>query len=214
MSEEQKNIIVYTTQICDTKKAGWRKKITHEDIDNYDFQKHFIEVLDKPEYIRPYFDFDDIETIEDYKEVISWLDSLDIVFGPYAIGGYTKIEDFTEYGFKLIPEAHHILSFHVVFYTTKIKSSWIIELMKTETKDNNKRFIYDNINKFCDPNVYKLNTRQLMRHPLSDKYYKKKYTDNKTTAGNILNDEKPQNLILTINGDFLSLQRLQKVLKF
>ena len=72
--------------------------------------------------------------------------------------------------------------------------------MKTETKNNNKRFIYDNINKFCDPNVYKLNTRQLMRHPLSDKYYKKKYIDNKTTAGNILNDEKPQNLILTING--------------
>lgn len=193
---EQQNIITYTTQIIDSKKANWRKETTHEEIDNFDFQKHFIEVLDKPEYIRPYFDFDDIETLEDYEEVISWLDSLNLIFGPYAIGGYTSKEEFTMYGFKLIPEAHHILSFHAIFYTKKIKSDYMIELMKAK----NKRFIYDNINKFCDPNVYKLDTRQLMRHPLSDKYYNSISKKNKTTAGNILYDEPPQNLILTING--------------
>lgn len=200
MSTEQQNIITYTTQILDTKKANWRKTTTHEEIDNYSFQKHFIECIDKPEYIRPYFDFDNVETIEDYEEVISWLDSLDLVFGPYSIGGYTSKEDFAKYGFKLIPEAHHVLSFHVVFYTKKIKTSWMIELMKAKTIDKKKQFINENINKFCDPQVYMLNSRQLMRHPLSDKYFNKTSKDNKTTAGNILNGEKPQNLILTIKG--------------
>ena len=43
--------------------------------------------------------------------MIKWLDSLKDVFGEYAIGGYAK-------------DAHHILSFHVVFYEAMIKTNW------------------------------------------------------------------------------------------
>ena len=188
------NTITYSTQIVDSKHSDWRKTITHEDVDNYDFEhNNFIEIVDKAEYIRLYFDFDSIETTDDYDNVIEWLDNLKDTFGEYAIGGYTRIQAFTQYGFKLIKDAHHILSFHVVFYESMIKSSWLIEIMRCK----NKQYIHTNINKFCDPNVYKLETRQLMRHPLSNKYYKKNYKDNTITAGSLLNYTKPSNLIIT-----------------
>ena len=193
----ESNTITYSTQIIYNKTASWRKNITHEGVDNYDFEhNNFIEIIDKAEYIRPYFDFDEIETTKDYDNVITWLNSLKDVFGEYAIGGYTKLEEFTHYGFKFIKDAHHILSFHVVFYEAKIKSSWLIEIMKCKDK----KYIHKNINEFCDPNVYKLGTRQLMRHPLSNKYYGRNHKDNTTTAGSLLNFTKPSNLILTPNG--------------
>ena len=193
----ESNTITYSTQIIYNKTASWRKNITHEGVDNYDFEhNNFIEIIDKAEYIRPYFDFDEIETTKDYDNVITWLNSLKDVFGEYAIGGYTKLEEFTHYGFKFIKDAHHILSFHVVFYEAKIKSSWLIEIMKCKDK----KYIHKNINEFCDPNVYKLGTRQLMRHPLSNKYYGRNHKDNTTTAGSLLNYTKPSNLILTPNG--------------
>ena len=170
MTETDKKI-TFSTQIIDTKHADWRKKITHEDVDKFDFKRfNFIEIVDKSEFIRPYFDFDEIEKTEDFEEVIKWLDSLKDVFGEYAIGGYSNKQDFQKYGFKYIENAHHVLSFHVVFYETKIKSTWLIETMKFK----NKKWSHKNINKFCDPNVYKLETRQLMRHPLSNKYFKKR----------------------------------------
>ena len=129
------NTIIYSTQINDTKHSDWRKKITHEDVNNYDFEhNNFIELMFKPEYVRLYFDFDEIETIEDYNNVIEWLDTLKDVFGEYAIGGYTKIEAFTQYGFKLIKEAEKTVSFHVVFYESMIKSSWLIEIMRCKDK--------------------------------------------------------------------------------
>ena len=192
------NTIIYSTQINDTKHADWRKNITHEGVDNYDFEhNNFIELMFKPEYVRLYFDFDHIETTNDYDDVIKWLDSLKDVFGEYAIGGYTKIEAFTQYGFKLIEEAEKIVSFHVAFYETMIKSSWLMEIMKSKTQNKIKYFIHSNINKFCDPNVYNLETRQLMRHPLSNKYHKKNDPENKITAGSLLNYTKPSNLIIT-----------------
>ena len=207
MSSEEQNLITYSTQICDTKHVDWRKKISHKDVDDYDFTKVFIEVLDKPEFVRPYFDFDGIETESEYKDVIRWLNKIQSLFGPYAIGGYTKSEEFVDYGFKLIPEGHHTLSFHVVFYTSKIKSDLLIKLMKTETiksNDENRkkitRFIYETVNKSCDPNVYKLNTRQLMRHPLSDKFFKKGFANNVKTAGSIINYLNPQHLLATPKG--------------
>ena len=195
--ESMNNIITYSTQIIDTKHKDWRKKITHESVNEYSFESsNFIEILDKPQYVRPYFDFDEIETIEDYHNVINWLDSLKDIFGEYSIGGYSNDNNFAEYGFKIIKDAHHVLSFHVVYYECKIKSNWMIELMKYKDK----KYIHENINSYCDPNVYKLETRQLMRHPLSNKYFNRNNKNNTTTAGSILNDNKPSDLILTIDG--------------
>lgn len=197
--------VTYSTQIIDHKHKNWRKTITHKRIDNYDFSEHFIEILDKPEYVRPFFDFDEISNPEEYSEVLEWLNSLTdkYDFGPFAIGGYTSIPDFPDKckqflgqelcNLKYIEKAHHLISIHVVFYSVKMKSTTLIRLMK----QNNKQYQCSGINRFCDPNVYKLNTRQLMRHVLSDKYFNKNNHSNAETAGTILLDSKPSDLIIT-----------------
>ena len=125
--------IKYARQMIDTKKKDWRKVIDYDNIDSIDFRKPFIEVLDKPEYVHLYFDFDSIETEDEYNTVIGFLDGLKDVFGEYTIGGYTNDEVFSEL-YKYIPNAHHTLSLHVIYYETKIKSSVLIELMKHTKK--------------------------------------------------------------------------------
>ena len=81
MSEQTENKITYSTQMYSTRQADWRKTITHKKVDKYDFSKPFFEVLDNPEYVRLYFDFDDVKTIEEYEEVIDWLDQVYNIFG-------------------------------------------------------------------------------------------------------------------------------------
>ena len=65
------------------------------------------------------------------------------------------------------------------------------------TKDG---FIY-NINSLCDPNVYKLSTRQLMRHVYSDKFFGKNRPENAITAGSFLGDVELKNTFIQIRGD-------------
>ena len=208
--KESKHVrtVTYSTQIIDTKHSDWRKQITHEQIDKYNFDKHFIEILDNPIYVRPYFDFDEIETADQYVAVLRWLNDLrdNKHWGNYAIGGYTAIKDLSDKcdyykrsgscDLKYIENAHHKISIHVVFFERVIEARLLIKLMKCKDK----QFVYKAINSFCDPNVYKLNTRQLMRHPLSDKYFKRNSEMNKTTAGSILMGASPSDLIVTPNG--------------
>ena len=192
MAEAKVNYVVQMI----TKKSDTRI-INYSDVDNYDFSKHFIEVINKPEYVHLYFDFDEITTREEYEDVYDWLECLSVDFGKYSIGGYTN--DNEQFGdlFKYIPNAHHVLSLHVVFYETKIKAQKLINLMK-HTKDGYKYKIH----RLCDPNVYKLNSEQKMRHVLSDKIYSQFDNKNKITAGSFLNSEtKPSESIITIRGD-------------
>ena len=195
---ERETFVQYATQMIDTKHKDWKKTILYSDIDGYDFTNHFFEIIEKPQYVHLYFDFDSIETIEQWDDVHNWLDTLVPVFGRYSVGGYTNNNEIGfEKMFKYIPDAHHTLSCHVVYYETKIMTNILMDLMK-HTKDG---YIHK-IHTQCDPNVYKLNTRQLMRHVLSDKFYNRKNDKNAKTAGSFLDeDSMPSHSIITIHGD-------------
>ena len=105
--------VLYATMFKTTK----YNEIDYDKIDEYDFEnKPFNEVFIKPEYVHPYFDFDSIETLDDYNDVIEWLDELKDEFGEYVIGGYTNNEEVFGHLYKYIPNAHHVLSLHVIFY--------------------------------------------------------------------------------------------------
>jgi len=197
MTSQQSCAVQYATQIIYNKKADWLKSINYDDIDEYDFGNHFIEVIRKPEYVHLYFDFDSIETMEEYNSVIHWLDSLKEPFGEYSIGGYTNDNELFGNLYKYIKDAKHTLSLHAVFYETKIKAATLMKIM-THTKEGYK---YE-INKLCDPNVYKLNTQQQFRHVLSDKFFNKNNSMNTITAGSFLDpNTKPSHSIVHIRGD-------------
>ena len=175
------------------------KYITCEKLDksNVDILKNgFIEVIQKPEFVRIYFDFDSIETKDDYEIVINWLDELSLIAGNYSIGGYTNNKDLFGHLYKYIPNAHHTLSLHVVFYETKIKASLFVEIMKHD------KFGYKYyINKQCDPNVYKLNTEQKFRHVYSDKIYSFGDANNRQTSGSFLKETKISESVIQIIGN-------------
>lgn len=188
-------------------------EISFKDIDSFDFEhKSFFEALISPEYVHPYFDFDEINEKNDFIDVIEWLNSLTTLFGKYSIGGYTTNEELSnEYGLKLLSEedANHTISFHVVFYEKKILA---IDMKKIMTHTEAKGFIYNGVNKFCDPNVYKLvsryedkSTRQLLRHPLSAKIWttnssNQNYKKNVKCNGSMINGSKPSQNIVTVKG--------------
>ena len=130
--EEQEPTIQYVLQIIDTKKKDYIKTIKYSDIDEYDFNNHFLECIKNPTFVHPYFDFDSIETKEEYEEVIDWLDSLKETFGNYSIGGYTNNNELFGDLYKYIENANHVLSLHAVYYEKKIKADIFIELMKQQ----------------------------------------------------------------------------------
>ena len=202
-------------------------EISFNDVDKYDFSKNgFIEYIISQEYVHLYLDFDDILThddktnkteindetkIERVAEIFAWIDSLKPIFGEYSVGGYTDNEIIkSKYGFRLYPEGKHYISMHVVFYQTMISTNDLVTIMKHTDKTG---FLTAGVNRFCDPNVYKLvpknpnqTVRQCFRHVMSDKIFtidKKhpKYVDNKTNHGVIINNTDPSQQIVQIRGD-------------
>ena len=170
--------------------------ISYKEVDKYDFSNGFIEFLMKPDFVHLYFDFDSIHSKAEYDDVVKWLDGLCEVFGDYSIGGYTNNEEMQSVGFKLIPDAHKYLSIHVVYYNSMIKSDELVSIMRYT---DNKGYKDYHVHPQVDPNVYKLGTRQAMRHVLSDKIINDANTT--VTAGYILGIDKPSSQIITIRGD-------------
>lgn len=171
--------------------------ISFDDVDNYDFSKGFNEFIKKPKFVHLYFDFDSIINENNYIEAIEWLDTLKTVFGNYTIGGYSNNEEFSnKYGYKHIADNKHFLSVHVIFYETKILSEELMEIMKYTKLNGFKNY---EIPTYADYNVYKLGTRQVFRHVLSDK----RFSENEITynAGFLLNNAKPSNHIIQIRGN-------------
>jgi len=120
---------------------------------------------DKQEFIRPYFDFDSIETEDEYNEVMLWLNMCKKQWGDYVVGGYTNITELAgKTGLRYIKDAHHKVSIHVIFYEAVIKCE-VLNKMMGHVKEG---WLYRGINRFCDYHVYNKG-RRLMRHVLSDK---------------------------------------------
>ena len=187
--------IQYVEQMIDTKKKDYKKSISYNNLT--ELPKTFYEILLKPEYVHLYFDIDDVKSEDDYNEFINWLNSLKHVFGDYVIGGYTNNYEMFGELYKYLPSAKKTLSLHVIYYQTKIKANVLVELMRHTQKG----FVYNNINPLCDPNVYKLLTRQLMRHVYSDKFYGRNRTENAITHGSFLGDVELKNTFIQIRGD-------------
>ncbi len=190
--------VSFSLQINDTKHPSWTKEINHEEVNNFKFSKYpFIEIIRNPSRIRPYFDFDSISTLEEYNKLLEWLNNLKNTLGDYSIGGYTGDEEISKIThLKYIPNAHHKVSLHVVFYQSSVSSPYFVDVMGYRKG----KFLRDNIISFVDPNVYKLNTRQLFRHPLSDKVFSPNNPLNKKTSGSIITETKPSDSIITISG--------------
>ena len=129
------------------------KEISFEDVDNYDFSKHFNEFLVDEDYVHLYFDFDTIKSNDEFDDVCCWLDRLVEVFGEYSMGGYCDNDDMAAMGFRKYEDGGHWLSMHVVFYQTCISSKDLVHIMKHTQKTG---YLTDGVHKLCDPNVYKL----------------------------------------------------------
>lgn len=165
------------------------KTVTHDELDTWtfdDFKNNgFAEMLDPQKYRRLYMDLDDMKTVEDFKSVEKWLDSLSKHFGEYAICGYTTDKNIykelkhmqhviSHINIDKVPEGYdrdyHTISIHVVFYEIKMD---VVDLYNIFGLNQN---TYGNVNEFIDRSVYKqsANSNQLLRHPFSNKY---KYRD-------------------------------------
>ena len=159
-------------KIINTPKNKEHLLISHDEVNKYDFSKGFMEV------------------IENCK--------VEEVFGYYTFGGYTNNEQVSEeYGLRYIEGCDHFVSMHVVFYKTAISTEDLMEIMQ-HTKRNG--FTY-NVHKLCDHNVYKLgsNSRQIMRHVLSDKIYADGDKNNKFNHGELAHG-RPSEQIIQVRG--------------
>jgi hypothetical protein len=161
-----------------------------------------MEFIIKPTYTRIYFDYDHFEAEQDLMDAFRLWGEYEKVLGPYAVGGYTTdrtISDASD--LKLIDKSKlgdkpKFISLHVVFYTVKVLASDLMKITKY-AKDEYVDYAFD---EHADQTVYKLDTRQVLRHPLSCK------TDNKThhnlpTQGCILDGKKPSMCCATVKGD-------------
>ena len=173
-------------------------EISFNEVDEYDFTKGFNEFLIREKQVHLYFDFDSIKTTKQFDEVYEWLEKVSEVFGEFSIGGYCNNKEMEEYGFRYIENDKHYLSMHVVFYETCINSEELMEIMRFTEK---KGYYKHKVHSLCDPNVYKLKTRQVFRHALSDKIFTEKSEQNRETHGFILDDLKPSTQIVQIKGN-------------
>ncbi|KAA6356503.1 MAG: hypothetical protein EZS28_047970, partial [Streblomastix strix] len=145
----------------------------------FDGSDAFNEVILPDKYCHPYFDFDNIESNEQYASVITWLDSLVSEFGQYSIGEYSNDPNIcVTHNLKYITDATKKISIHVVFYEKRILQQDMMEIVKKFGNQNTRRFVYD-INEFVDDFVYKLkhvskSSRQIFRLILLNKNYRGK----------------------------------------
>ncbi|KAA6383111.1 MAG: hypothetical protein EZS28_021360 [Streblomastix strix] len=149
-------------------------------INSFNFKSNcFNEYILPDKYCHPYFDFDHIETQEQYTSVITWLDSLISEFGQYSIGGYSNdTEICIKNNLRFIQNAEKKISIHVVFYEKRILQADMMEIVKKVGNQITRRFCYD-ISEFVDDSVYKLKpvsnkSRQIFRHILSNKQFRQK----------------------------------------
>ncbi|KAA6395753.1 MAG: hypothetical protein EZS28_008719 [Streblomastix strix] len=149
-------------------------------INKFNFERDcFNEVIPRDKYCHHYFDFDHIESNEQYTQVITQLDSLVIEFEQYSIGKYSNDPVISSiHNLKYISDAAKKMSIHVVFYENRILQADMKEIVKKIKNQNAKRYYYD-INKFIDDYDYKLkqvgkSSRQIFRHILSKKIFRGK----------------------------------------
>ena len=149
--------IKYET-VINTPKSKEHLMISHDEVDRYNFAKGFMEVIEGEEYVHLYFDFDTVKDADDIISIDEWLSKLYKVFGDYSYGGYTNdVGVSEEYGLRYIKGSDHYASIHVVFYQTAISTKDLMNIMKHTKNDG---YIYSGVHKLCDPNVYKLDSRQ------------------------------------------------------
>ena len=155
------------------------KTVSHEKLNDWTpslFTKNgMFESLLNLEYVHLYFDFDfhtGDDIITNVKKITDLLDSFKNVFGEYAFAGYCCDKDLynqldKEFKSKIELKTINLdkpLSFHVVFYESRILQNELCEIMTGKKYDHE-------IKNFADSNVYKNKDKeQLLRHPYANKY--------------------------------------------
>ena len=172
--------------------------ITFDNLDKLspeDFQKGFNESILNEDYVHLYFDFDQIKSTDELDSVFEWLADLTDVFGEYTYGGYTDNKEVAYgYGFRLFPEGNHFVSMHVIFYQTRISTDDLMTIVEKDIKKNHP---------LVDPAVYKpKSSRQLFRHVLSNKIFRKHDKDgqNKLNYGYLCDNAKPSQHTIQTKG--------------
>ena len=188
--------VINWVQFMETKTEDGYNTINYNEIDKIDFTKGFSELLqgDINKYVHLFFDVDNIQTREQYNELIEWFDSIKPIFGEYVIGGYTSDNKmFPEY--KKLNNVDKVISIHVYYYETKIKSTVLWELFRR----SDAAFAYNNIPDIIDPSVYGYKSRHLLRHVYSNKAHNAYNIEKK--SGEFLGSVQLKNTFVTIRGD-------------
>jgi hypothetical protein len=163
LGEIQEDGTIRYTDFCVINLKTQPKEIKHDEIINYDFsQNAFYEVIRDQKFVRPFFDFDSIDTPEKLQEVIKILEQLSDVWGPWASLGYTnKKENENEELDIIFNEKANKTSFHVYFHMAKMTREEAHKLHTEQKRLNDSAFDYDG-------SVYKAQGKQqVFRCPLS-----------------------------------------------
>jgi hypothetical protein len=153
--QEEQEPIIYYTDFCVIKRESDAKCMTHEEMNQYDFQNSALyEVIRDQRFVRPFFDFDTVDTRPKIEKLLDVLDKLTQKWGPYASLGYTNNHDCQDgcpnVTFK--PDAKKT-SFHIYFYEAKMSREEAHKLHSEVHGLNTEDFEYD-------ASVYKASGKQ------------------------------------------------------
>lgn len=152
----------------------------------------FIEVVDNPKYVRPYFIFNIKRLDYDlYDDIIDWLYSLDDVFGEVSIGGVCTNIDMSDYtGLPFTDcDLGNYLIIHAVYFHSCITANDMMEIIKERV-----------VHEAADRSVYRLNDGPLLfKHICSPTRFRKSLNQN--DQGMIMDNLPKSSQIIRVRGD-------------
>jgi hypothetical protein len=157
--------IVFYTDFCVIKRDAKAKSMSHEDVNLYNFENSALyEVIRDQRYVRPFFDFDTVDSRPKIEKLLDVLDKLAEKWGPYASLGYTNNKDCEDGCLNVTFKAEATkTSFHVYFYEARMSRLEAHKLHTEFERLNSDDFYYD-------ASVYKAEGKQqVFRCPLSFK---------------------------------------------
>ena len=152
----------------------------------------FIEVVDNPKYVRPYFIFNIKRLDYDlYDDIIDWLYSLEDVFGEVSIGGVCTNIDMSDYtGLPFTDcDLGNYLIIHAVYFHSCITANDMMEIIKERV-----------VHEAADRSIYRLNDGPLLfKHICSPTRFRKSLNQN--DRGMIMNNLPKSSQIIRVRGD-------------
>ena len=185
--------IPFVTRLC-VGHVDNPKHISFDELDStFDLARTcFIEVVDNPKYVRPYFIFNIKRLDYDlYDDIIDWLYSLEDVFGEVSIGGvctHIDMSDYTGLPFTDCDLGNYLI-LHAVYFHSCITANDMMEIIKERV-----------VHEAADRSVYRLNDGPLLfKHICSPTRFRKSLNQN--DQGMIMDNLPKSSQIICLRGD-------------